>query len=150
MENRKSSHTTTTLMVHIVWITKYRYKVLKGDVKKRCHELLVQICESMDIRIMGGVVSIDHIHMHLEYSPSLSVSDIVKRLKGRTSRLLQSEFPNLKRTYWGKHFWGIGYGAWTTGNVTEEMVQEYLKNHNKRMSENGKNLKYGEPQDFQS
>ncbi len=137
-------------MVHLVWITKYRYKVLNGDVKERCHDLLVQICESMDIRILGGVVSVDHVHMHLEYPPSLSVSNIVKRLKGRTSRLLQAEYPKLKNTYWGKHFWGIGYGAWSTGNVTKDMIQEYLKTHNKRMTENGNNLKYSEAEDFQS
>ena len=92
----------------------------------------------------------DHVHMHIEYPPRLSVSDIVKRLKGRTSRFLQLEYPKLKEAYWGKHFWGIGYGAWSTGSVTREMIQEYIKNHNKRMSENGKNLKYSEDEDFKS
>ncbi len=142
MENRICSHTKTAIMVHLVWITKYRYKVLTGDVKERCHEILVQVCELMDIRILGGVVSMDHVHMHIEYPPSVSISEIVKRLKGRTSRLLQTEFPELKKRYWGKHFWGIGYGAWSTGNVTKEIIQEYIKNHNKRMNENGKNLRY--------
>ena len=67
--------------------------------------------------------------MHVEYPPTLSMSDFVKRVKGRSSRLLQSEFPELKKRYWGKHFWAIGYGARTTGNVTDEMVQEYLEHH---------------------
>ena len=59
----------------------------------------------------------------------LSVSDLVKGLKGRTSRLLKKEYPHLEERYWGRHFWGVGYGAWSTGNVTEEMVQEYLEHH---------------------
>ncbi len=67
--------------------------------------------------------------MHMEYPARLSVSDIVKRLKGRASRRLQDEFPELKKRYWGRHFWAIGYGAWSTGNITDEMVQEYLEHH---------------------
>ena len=55
------------------------------------------------------------------------MSDLVKRLKGRTLRLLQKEYPHLEKRYWGRHVWGVGYGAWSTGNVTEEMVQEYLE-----------------------
>ena len=136
-EYRYGSHTVTRLTVHIVWVTKYRYKVLEGDIKKRCRKLLIQICDAEDVRILGGVVSKDHVHMHIEYPPSLSLSELVKRLKGRSSRLLQREYPELQRRYWGKHFWAIGYGAWSTGNVTEEIVQEYLKHH--KTSANDKN-----------
>ena len=53
----------------------------------------------------------------------------VKRLKGRSSRILQSEYTELRKRYWGKHFWAIDYGAWSTGNITEKIVQEYLKHH---------------------
>ena len=128
-EYRYGSHTVSRLTVHIVWVTKYRYKVLQGDIQKRCRKLLIQICDTEDVRILDGVVSKDHVHMHVEYPPSVSISEFVKRLKGRSSRLLQREFPELQKQYWGKHFWAIGYGAWTTGNVTEKMVQEYLKHH---------------------
>ena len=126
---RKSSHTVSWLSVHIVWVTKYRYHVLKGDVQVRCRDLLVQICNSENVKILKGVVSKDHVHMHIEYSPSLSISNLVKRLKGRTSIMLQKEFPELGKKYWGRHFWAIGFGAWSTGNITDEMVQEYLEHH---------------------
>ena len=128
-EDRRSGHTITNLMVHLVWVTKYRYPVLKGDVQCRCREIIIQICDAEDVQILKGVVSKDHIHMHIEYPARISVSDLVKRLKGRTSRILQREFPVLKKRYWGRHFWAIGYGAWSTGNVTDEMVQEYLEHH---------------------
>jgi len=128
-EFRKSSHTVSWLSVHIVWVTKYRYHVLKGDVQIRCRDLLVQICNSENVKILKGVVSKDHVHMHIEYPPSLSISDLVKRLKGRTSIMLQKEFPELGKKYWGRHFWAIGFGAWSTGNITDEMVQEYLEHH---------------------
>jgi putative transposase len=128
-DNRYGSHSVTRLTAHIVWVTKYRYPVLRGDIQKRCRELLIQICDAEDVRILKGVVSKDHVHMHIEYQPSKSISDLVKRFKGRTSRLLQQEFPALQKQYWGRHFWAIGYGAWSTGNITEEMVQEYLEHH---------------------
>ena len=126
---RKSSHTVSWLSVHIVWVTKYRYHVLRGDVQVRCRDLLVQICNSENVKILKGVVSKDHVHMHIEYPPSISISNLVKRLKGRTSIMLQKEFPELGKKYWGKHFWAIGFGAWSTGNITDEMVQEYLEHH---------------------
>ena len=101
--NRHGSPTVSRLTVHIVWVTKYRYQVLKGDIQKRCRTLLVQIGDAEDVRILKGVVSKDHVHMLLEYPPSISVSDLVKRLKGRTARILQHEFPELQKRYWGKH-----------------------------------------------
>ena len=130
-EQRMSSHTVSWLTVHIVWVTKYRYKVLIGDIQKRCRELVKQICDAEDVKILKGVVSSDHVHIDIEYRPSLAVSDIVKRLKGRTSRRLQEEYPVLGKKYWGRHFWAIGYGVWSTWNITDEMVQEYLKHHRK-------------------
>ena len=130
-EQRIGSHTVSWLTAHIVWVTKYRYSVLEGDIQKRCRELVKQICDAEDIKILKGVVSKDHVHIHIEYRPSLSISDVVKRLKGRTSRRLQEEYPALSKRYWGRHFWAIGYGVWSTGNITDEMVQEYLEHHRK-------------------
>ena len=128
-ESRKGSHSVYELHVHIVWSTKYRYGVLRGDVQKRCRDLIRQMCDSMDIRILKGVVSKDHVHLHLSYPAKLSVSDIVKRLKGRSARLLLDEFSELKKRYWGQHLWGIGYGAWSSGNITDEMIDNYLDHH---------------------
>jgi len=95
----------------------------------------MQICDAEDVRILKGVVSKDHVHMHIEYAPRLALSELVKRLKGRSSRMLQAEFPHLRKRYWGRHFWAIGYGAWSTGNITDEMVQQYLEHH--RQQSNG-------------
>ncbi len=110
--------------------------MLKGDVQQRCRELTIQICDAEDVRIkcpvkrvLKGVVSKDHVHMHIEYPPSQSVSELVRRLKGRTSRKLQQEFPHLGKRYWGRHFWAVGYGAWSTGNITEEVIEKYLEHH---------------------
>jgi len=126
---RRNSHSVTRLSCHLVWATKYRYSVLRGELQKRCRSLLIQISDAEDVKILKGVVSKDHIHMHIEYGPNKSISGLVKKYKGRTSRKLQLEFPELKKRYWGKHFWAIGYGAWSTGNVTEQMIDDYLEHH---------------------
>ena len=130
MDNlRKGTHSVHQLHVHVVWSTKYRYSVLNGDIQVRCRDLIRQCCDSLDIRILKGVVSKDHVHLHLSYPPKLSVSDIIKRVKGRSARLMLDEFSELKKRYWGQHLWGIGYGAWSTGNITDEMIQQYLEHH---------------------
>ena len=130
MQNlRKGSHSVHQLHVHIVWSTKYRYEVLRGDIQSRCRELIRQTCDTLDIQILKGVVSKDHIHLHVSYPPKLSVSDMLKRLKGRSAKMLLEEYSELRKRYWGGHLWGIGYGVWSTGNITDEMIQEYLDHH---------------------
>ena len=76
-ENRHSSHTVSRLTVHLVWVTKYRYHVLEGEIKVRCRDLLRQVCEAEDVRILKGVVSKDHVHMPVEYPPKLAISDLI-------------------------------------------------------------------------
>ena len=139
-EQRRGGHTVSWLTAHVVWVTKYRYHVLTGDVQRRCRDLIKQICDAEDVRILKGVVSKDHVHMHIEYAPSKSMSDLLKRLKGRTSRRLQEEYPVLRKKYWGRHFWAIGYGVWSTGNITDKMVQQYLEHHRQPSNKDNDNI----------
>lgn len=129
-KNRKGSHSVFELQVHLVWCTKYRYHVLQGEVQLRCRDLIKQSCNAMDIQILKGVVSKEHIHLHISYPPKLSISEVVKRIKGRSARKLLQEYPHLKKRYWGGHFWSIGYGCWSVGNITQELLEEYLEHHN--------------------
>jgi putative transposase len=102
--------------------------------------LIIQICESEDVLILKGVVSKDHIHIHVNYRPFLSLSELVRRLKGRTWRKLQQEFSRLRKKYWGRHFWAIGFGCWSSGNITDEMVNEYLEHHRKPNDQDSSNF----------
>lgn len=137
---RTNGHSVSRLTVHVVWSTKYRYSVLEGDIKIRCRSILIQICEAEGVHILKGVVSKDHIHMHIEYRPSQDISSLVKLLKGRSSRKLQMEFPELNKRYWGRHFWAIGFGCWSTGNITDTMVNEYLEHHRNPNNNNNDNF----------
>ena len=104
MQNiRKGNHSVHQLHVHLVWSTKYRYEVLRGDIQIRCRELIRQTCDSLDIQIRKEVVIKDHIHLHLSYPPKLSISEMLKGLKGRSAKILLVEYSELKKRYWGGH-----------------------------------------------
>ncbi|MEZ7172958.1 IS200/IS605 family transposase [Sporosarcina sp. OR05] len=125
---KKSSHTVHDIKYHVIWVTKYRYKVLSGPVAIRTRELIRQGCEARGITILQGSVGKDHIHLLLSCPPSLSPNKILQYLKGRSSRLLQDEFPELKKRFWGQHLWARGYFCTTVGTVTEEIVRNYIAN----------------------
>ena len=116
---------------HFVWITKYRYRVLKGEVALRVRDLLRQGCESNNIRILKGSVGVDHVHMLLSCPATMSPSEIMQNLKGRTSRILQEEFPMLRKKYWGQHMWARGYFCGTVGEVDKETIERYIENQGK-------------------
>lgn len=126
---RTASHTTFDCTYHIVWITKYRYPVLVGDIGVRVRDLTRQICQASQVEIIRGTVSPTHVHIYVSVPPYLSISKLVQLIKGKTSRKIQQEFPELKKRYWGQHFWAIGYFVRTTGNVTDEMIKEYIERH---------------------
>ena len=129
MKYRHGSHTKYNIEYHFVWATKYRYQVLTGDVGLRVRELVRQTCEHLEIEILKGVVSKDHVHLLVSAPPNWSVSNIMKRIKGRSSTKLFQEIPQLKKRYWGQHFWARGYFCVTAGELTEKMISEYLSHH---------------------
>ena len=126
---RKSSHTTFRIELHLVWVTKYRYKILVGSIGTRTRDLLRRIASEERAEIISGSVSPDHVHLLVSLDPSVSVSTLLRQLKGKTSHHLQLEFPELKKRYWGQHLWARGYFAVSAGNVSSEMVAEYIKHH---------------------
>ena len=129
MDYRYGSHTVYTIEYHFVWVTKYRYKVLVGEIGLRVRDLVRQFCEANEIQILKGVVSKDHVHILVSAPPHIAPSDIMRRIKGRSSSKLFDEFPHIKKRYWGRHFWARGYFCATVGQMTEEMIKEYLDHH---------------------
>ena len=107
-EYRRSAHAVWDIKYHVVWITKYRYKVLRGEVAERARDLLRQICMAREVTIIRGAVSPDHVHMLVVAPPQLSPAKLVQFLKGRSSRMLQREFPHLRKRFWGSICGGGG------------------------------------------
>jgi len=121
------AHTKFDLKVHLIWIPKYRKRVLRGQVAKRTRDILRQVAMEHEIHIISGKIAVDHVHMFVGYRPTQSVSKIVQYLKGTSSRVLLSEFPHLRKQFWGKHFWARGYMAISSGTITDEMIEEYIE-----------------------
>ena len=123
---RVGAHTKTDLKVHLIWVPKYRKKVLTGEVAIRVRDVLRQIAMEHELEVISGKVASDHVHMFIGYNPSQDISKIVQWLKGISSRILLSEFSHLKRQFWGRHLWARGYLAVSSGNVTDEIIQQYI------------------------
>ena len=131
MSYTRRSHTLFHHRYHIVWVPKYRYKVLRGKIRERVRDIIRQVCNEMDVKIIRGVLGSDHIHMFVEIPPHIAVSHFMQRVKGRSSRKVQMEFPELRKRYWGRRFWCRGYFCTTSGNVTNKTIMEYIEDHSK-------------------
>ena len=127
-EYRHGAHAIFDIKYHVIWITKYRYKILVGRVAERARDLIRQSCQAREMVIVRGAVSPDHIHMLLSVPPHLAPAKVVQYLKGRSSRRLQEEFPELRKRYWGQHLWARGYFCATVGAVDEKTIREYIEN----------------------
>ncbi len=125
MDYRYGSHTVYKIEYHLVWVTKYRYKAMVGDVGQ---ELVRQTCEAFEIQDKE-VASKDHVYGF----STAEARDMMRHIKGRSSSKLFEEFPELKKRYWGRHFWARGYFCVTVGDMTEDMIKEYLDHHFKRI-----------------
>ena len=144
MENyRKSSHCTYDIKYHLVWITKYRKPVITGKIALRTRELIRMICQNNEVEILAGHVGSDHIHLLVSVPPHLSASKLVQYLKGNTSRKLQMEYKELNKQFWGQHLWARGYFVASSGNVTDEIIREYIQNQDIQENSNSDNLEIG-------
>jgi putative transposase len=128
VEYRHSGHAVFDLKYPVRWITKYRYKILRGDVAERARDLIRQICVAREVTIVRGAVSPDHVHLLVGAPPQLAPAKLVQFIKGRSSRMLQQEFPALRKRYWGQHLWARGYFCASVGAVDESTVRAYIEN----------------------
>ena len=101
--------------------------MLYGNEAERARELIREVCNSLDVDIIRGHLSRDHVHLLVSVPPYLSVSKLMQHIKGKSSRKLLSESSRIRKQFWGRHMWARGYFACTTGNVTDEMIAQYIE-----------------------
>ncbi len=128
-EYRQGGHTVYDIQYHLVWATKYRYQVLRGEVAERTRDIIRQVCMSRELTIVEGHVSVDHVHILVSCPPTLSPAKIVQYIKGGSSRKLQEEFSHLQKRYGGQPLGARGYFCATVGTVTQAQIQEYIAKH---------------------
>ena len=124
---RSGAHTRYDIKYHLVWVPKYRKPILHGPVAVRLRELVREICKSNDVEILEGHVSRDHVHLLVSVPPNLSASKLMQYIKGKTSRKLMMEYRHLNKQFWGRHLWARGYFVASSGNVTDEVIAEYIR-----------------------
>ena len=125
---RRSAHTVYDLRYHCVFTTKYRKRVLVGEVGTGVRDLIREICRSLDVEIIAGHVRPDHVHLLLSVPPDLAPSRVMQAIKGKTSHHMLMDWRRLRKEFWGRHLWARGYFICSSGNVTDEMIEEYIKN----------------------
>ena len=129
MQNyRKTSHSTYDCKYHIVWITKYRKSVLTGILAERIRELIRGICKEHEVEIIKGHVSKEQVHLFVSVPPHKAERKLVRYLKGKSSYKKLQENKQLSKMFWGRHLWGRGYFVATSGNITDEVIMEYIEN----------------------
>ena len=121
---RRTAHTRFDIKFHLVWITKYREKVLRGEVGPRLRQIVRTICAELEVGILKGHISSDHVHLFVSCPPHVSASYLMQRLKGKSSRNLMQEYSHLKKLCWGRHLWARGFFVASSGNVTDEVIME--------------------------
>ena len=126
-ELRRAAHTVYSLHYHFVFTTKYRKPVLGGEVGQSLRDLIREICRSEDIEILEGHIRPDHVHLLVSAPPHLAPSRVMQAIKGKTSHHLLQDRRKLREAFWGRHLWARGYFVATSGNVTDEVVAEYIR-----------------------
>ena len=127
-EYRRGAHTVFEIHLHLVWTTKYRRPALTGEVALRVRDMIREICGQHDVTIMKGHVAKDHLHLFVSIPPQVTISRLIQWLKGKTAYKLVGEFPHLQKQFWGRHLWARGYFCCSSGNVTDEVIAEYIAN----------------------
>ncbi len=101
--------------------------MLRAEDSVRVRELIRQVCRDSDVEILKGHISKEHVHLFVSILPQLTISRFVQRLKGKSSYRLLQEFANLRKVYWRRHVWARGYFCCSSGNVTDEVIKEYIE-----------------------
>ena len=127
MDSNSLSHTKWECQYHIVFIPKYRRKVLYGQVRNDVREILRTLCDYKKVEIIEGAVCADHVHLCVSIPPKMSVSSFMGYLKGKSALMIYDRHPELGNKF-ERDFWARGYYVSTIGTVNEETIRNYIKN----------------------
>lgn len=128
MRNEQSlSHTRWECKYHIVWVPKYRRKILYGRIRWELGEIFHDLARQKDSRILEGHLQPDHIHVLMSIPPKYSVAQVVGFVKGKSAIHIARVYLGQKRNYNGMHFWARGYYVSTVG-ADEEVIRAYIRN----------------------
>ena len=126
MEYKSNHNIVYSCKYHVVWCPKYRRKVLENGIDDRLKELIEEICTESDIQIIEMEIMPDHVHLLIEVDPQYGIHRAVKKIKGRTSKILRQEFPILVRRL--PTLWTNSYFVSTVGGAPLAVIKQYIEN----------------------
>ena len=126
MDNQSLSHTKYNCTYHVVFIPKYRRKVMMGQLRSEVAEIIKKVCELVGVQLIRGGVCKDHVHLYLSVAPKMSISTVMSKIKGKSALMIFDRHPEMRGKL-GRHFWARGYYVETVGNVNEEAIKEYIR-----------------------
>ena len=126
MDDNSLAHTKWKCQYHIVFIPKYRKKVLYGQLRNDVREIIRTLCSYKKVEIIEGAVCADHVHLCLSIPPKINISEFMGYLKGKSALMIYDRHPELGNK-WDRSFWARGYYVSTIGNVDEETIRRYIK-----------------------
>ena len=138
---KKQSHATYDCRYHVVWVTKYRFKIIDKEVEVALKWKIKEVCDWKGIEILEGAVGLEHIHLYLRIPPKYSISDVMKWIKGKSAERLLKQFSQLEKQYWGRHLWARGYFVSTVGITDNEIRQYIIKQRQEELNDFNKTWK---------
>ncbi|WP_413784727.1 IS200/IS605 family transposase [Mycolicibacterium llatzerense] len=128
MELRRGRSSATALHAHLVFVTKYRRPVFTDRLLTDCQQLMADVCTNVGAELREFNGETDHVHLLVHYPPNISISALVNRLKGVSSRRLRQRYPTHVRKYlWGNHFWSPSYFAASCGGAPLSIIKQYIE-----------------------
>jgi putative transposase len=149
-EYRGGAHSVFEIHLHLVWTTKYRKPVLTGEVALRWREWIREVGGQPEVKIRKGQGSKEHVPLFVSIPPQVTISRLVQWLKGKSANRMMSEFVHRRKVFGGRHLWARGYFCCRAGNVTEEVIAEYIANQNTEVDEDFQVDGYGRLQEASS
>ncbi len=122
------NHTVWECKYHLIWIPKYRKKVIYGNIRKYLGEIFHELASHRESEIVEGHLKGDHVHILISIPPKYAVSQVVGYMKGKSAIYISREFGGKKRNFTGQKFWARGYYA-STVDQDEESIRAYIKKH---------------------
>jgi putative transposase len=126
-EYRHGSHTVFSIHLPMVWITKYRHKLLRGPIAERVRDVVRAACRRAKVDMLKGHIAADQVHVLVSIPPQVAMSRLIQQLKGKSSYRRLAEFAAVRKRGWGRHVWARGYFCRSSGNVTDEVIKAYLE-----------------------
>ena len=124
------SHAVWECKYHIVWIPKYRRKVLYGELRKNLGKMFRGLARQKESRVLEGHLMADHVHMFISIPPKYAVAQVVGFIKGKSAIHIARTYGGRKKNFVGEHFWARGYYVSTAGK-DEQAVRDYIKKQEK-------------------